>query len=111
MFDSLLVGFDQHPNYFPYFDELIFSVKATGQSSFLENLLENTDNVGAAQLAYLYGLLHSSNAEQGDALKSFLKADSLEANNKNILFNLSQVYKSLGDYKKSIETLYKIKKL
>jgi len=111
MFDSLLVGFDQHPNYFPYFDELIFSVKATGQSSFLENLLENTNKIGEVQLAYLSGLLHSSNAEQEDALKFFLKADSLETNNKNILFNLSQVYKSLGNYKKSSEVVDKLKKL
>src|SRR3989339_988603 len=111
MFDSLLAGFDEHPNYFPYFDELIFSVKATGQSSFLENLLENTNKIGEVQLAYLSGLLHSSNAEQEDALKFFLKADSLETNNKNILFNLSQVYKSLGNYKKSSEVVDKLKKL
>jgi CHAT domain-containing protein/tetratricopeptide (TPR) repeat protein len=111
MFDSLLVGFDQHPNYFPYFDELVVSVKATGQSSFLENIAENTKKIGEAQLAYLSGLLHSSNAEQEDALVSFLKADSLEPNNKNILLNLFQVYKSLGNYKKSGEALDKLKKL
>src|SRR3989304_5114447 len=107
MFDSLLVGFDQHPNYFPYFDELIFSVKATGQSSFLENLLENTNKIGEVQLAYLSGLLHSSNAEQEDALKFFLKADSLGSDNKNVLFNLSQVYKSLGIYKKAFDAALK----
>lgn len=111
MFDSLLVGFDQHPNYFPYFDELVFSAKATGQSSFIKNLIANTEKIGEAQLAYLSGLLYSSNAEQEDALASFLKADSLEPNNKSILFNLSQVYKSLGDFKKSGEVIDKAKKL
>ena len=111
MFDSLLVAFDHHPIYFPYFDELIFSVKATGQSSFLQNLLANTDKIGEVQLDYLSGLFHSSNAEQKDALEFYIKADSLEPNNKNILFNLSQVYKSLGDYRKSGETLEKLKKI
>ena len=111
MFDSLLVAFDQQPNYFPYFDELIFSVKATGQSSFLESLLNNTNKIGEVQLAYLTGLLQSSNAEQEDALTSFLKADSLDTNDKNVLFNLSQVYKSLGNYKKSGEVLDKLKKI
>lgn len=111
MFDSLLEGFDQHPNYLPYFDELVFSVKTTGQSSFLENLLENTNKLADVQHAYLSGLLHFSNAEQEDALKSFQRADSINSNNKNILFNLYQVYKSLGDYKKSGEVLDKLKKL
>ena len=111
MFDSLLAGFDEHPNYFPYCDELVFSVKATGQSSFLKNLLENTNAIGEAQLAYLSGLLHSSNAEQEDALKFFLKADSLGSDNKNVLFNLSQVYKSLGNYKKAGEVLDKLQKI
>lgn len=111
MFDSLLAGFDKQSNYFQYFDELVFSAKATGQSSFLGNLLANTNKIGEAHVAYLSGLLHSANAEQEDALRLFLKADSLEPNNKSILFNLSQVYKSLGNYKKSSEVADKLKKL
>ncbi len=111
MFDSLLVGFDKQPDYFQFFDELVFSAKATGQSSFLGNLLVNTNKIGEAHLAYVSGLLHSSNAEQEDALGLFLKADSLEPNNKSILFNLSLVYKSLGNYKKSGEVVDKLKKL
>ena len=111
MFDSLLAAFDQQPDYFPYFDELVFSVKATGQSSFLESLLNNTNKIGEVQLAYLSGLLQSSNAQQEDALTFFLKVDSLDKNDKDVLFNLSQVYKSLGNYKKSGEVLDRLKKI
>ena len=111
MFDSLLVGFDLHPKYLPYFDELVFAVKATNQSTFLANLLRNTSKIGEAQLAYLSGLLHSLNAEQEDALKSFQKADSLVANDKNILLKLFPAFRRVGDIKNSDGVLDKLKKI
>lgn len=111
MFDSLLVGFDQNPDHFPYFDELVFSAKSTGQSSFLTNFLTNSNKVREPQLAYLSGLLNYTNAKNEDALKFLLKADSLNSNDKYLLFNLSQVYKSLGNYEKSSEILDKLKKI
>ncbi len=111
MLDSLLVGFDLYPKYLPFFDELVFAVKATNQSTFLENLLRNTSKIGEAQLAYLSGLLHSLNAEQEDALKSFQKADSLVSNDKNILLKLFQAFRRVGDIKNSGEVLDKLKKI
>lgn len=111
MFDTLLAAFDFHPSFYPYFDELAFAALATGRVSFLENLLMNTQKIGAAQLKYLSGLLLSASAKQKDALTAFQQADSLEPNDKNILLKISNVYKSLGNYQSSAEYLGKIKKL
>lgn len=111
MFDSLIVGFDSHPNYYPYFNALLFSAKATGQTSFIETLLNHTDKIGKSQNAYLSGILHSSNAKYTEALEYLLKADSLESNDKNILINIAQIYKGLTNHKKSNEVLSKLKKI
>lgn len=111
MFDSLLAAFDLHPSFYSYFDELAFAALATGRVSFLENLLMNTQKIGGAQLKYLSGLILSSHANQSDALSAFQQADSLEPNDKNILFKISNVYKSLGNYQSSAEYLGKVKTL
>ncbi len=105
MFDSLLVGFDFHPNYLPYFDELVFAARATGQSTFLENLIQNTKKIDEDNLFYLLGILKLAAAQQREALEYLSRADSLKPNDKNILFSLSQVYKELGDYKKAFKYL------
>ncbi|MCK7521476.1 MAG: tetratricopeptide repeat protein [Ignavibacteriales bacterium] len=73
--------------------------------------MNNTNKIGEIQLAYLSGLLQSSNAQQEDALTFFLKVDSLDKNDKDVLLNLSQVYKSLGNYKKSGEVLDRLKRI
>jgi CHAT domain-containing protein/tetratricopeptide (TPR) repeat protein len=109
MFDSLLVGFDFHPNHLPYFDELVFSARATGQSIFLENLLRDTNKIDKDNLAYLSGILKLAAAQQSEALEYFSQADSLRPNDKNILFNLSQVCKELGEYKKAFKYLEQAK--
>ncbi len=111
MFDSLLVGFDYHPSYFPYFDELVFSAKATSQSSFLEYLLKNKEKIGKIPSAYLSGLIYYSNADFNKALRFFVMADSLDLNDKHILFNLFQVYKGLGNYKNASEVLIRLNQM
>lgn len=111
MFDSLIIGFDSHPNYYPYFNALLLSAKATGQTSFIETLLNNTDKIGKPQQAYLSGILHSSNAKYTEALEYLLNADSLDSNDKNILINIAQAYKGLTNYKKSNEVVSKLKKI
>jgi CHAT domain-containing protein/Flp pilus assembly protein TadD len=110
MFDSLLLAFDNHSMYYPYLDELVFSAAATGQSSFLMNLFENSYKINQAERFYLHGLILSIQSEQKNALLSFLKADSLNPDNKNVIFNLIQTYKSLGDYKNSLLFIEKLKK-
>lgn len=110
MFDSLLTGFDYPITYLPYFDEMVLAAKSSGQTSFIENLLQNSPKLSQVQAAYFQGVLSSYNADYEEALTLFLKADSLESKNKNILLNLAQVYKSLGDYKSAGEILSGTKK-
>ena len=111
MFDSMLVGFDFHPNHLPYFDELVFSARATGQSTILENLIQNTKKIDEANLVYLSGILKLAAAQQSEALGYLKRADSLKPNDKNILSYLSQVNKELGDYKKAFQYLEQAKQI
>ncbi|NWF89802.1 MAG: CHAT domain-containing protein [Ignavibacteriaceae bacterium] len=109
MFDSLIMAFDYHPNYYPYFDELLIAVKATGQSSFAWSLLNDTNKIGKTQSAYFGGVFYLVNGKYKEALNNFLIADSLDSNDKNILLNLALVYRGLANYKKAAAVISLLK--
>lgn len=109
MFDSLFSALDRHSEYLPYYDELAFSARATGQNLILENTLNSNSNLNNLQKSYALGAINLLNGHYRISLSEYLKADSLLPENKYILFNLSVVYKGLGNYKKSFETLSRIR--
>ncbi len=109
MFDSLSKGLKYQPAYYPYYDELVFSANASAQIKLLKNILTQLNQTATPIAYYTEGLISSHQGKQKEALIFFLKADSLAPYNKNVLFSLTQVYKSLGDYKKSLGIIKRMK--
>ncbi len=107
MYDSLDLYINKVPHYLPYYNELVFAANATYQLSVLEAKIEAIENFPAREKNYLLGLINYKNANykiSKDYFENCLKSDST---NKFIFYELSYVYRSLGDYKTALTFIKK----
>lgn len=106
MYEELHSIFKPGITYLPYFDEFIFSARA---SNNLENLLKEIEKKDNPLKDYLLSLI---NYAKGKYEKSLAFLNSYLQNHKTqplISYKLSYIYRNLGDYPKAFSALKKIK--
>ncbi len=106
MYDSLSSYLKPLPEYYPYFDELVFSANASEMISSLENHVKGKES--SSYLLYLQGLIQSYKGSFSNASGYFLKALEKDSAGSSILFQLAAVYRSLGRYKEASSYLDKV---
>jgi CHAT domain-containing protein/tetratricopeptide (TPR) repeat protein len=107
MFDSLFSVLPSSPHYLGYYDELNFAAAAADKQSDIISYLEKDKSFSLGFRSYLRGLIYLSKSNSKTALVEMLnalKSDSLSA---HILYQLSLIYRDLGDYPKAFDALRK----
>ena len=109
MFKTLYLYKDSLPEYYPFYDELVFSANASGNLSKLENNPGGKNS--SSYILYLDGCVHSAKGNYSNALESFSEAFSYDSLSSRILFQLADIHRNLGNYKKSSSYLERILKI
>lgn len=106
MYYTLIHGLKLTPSFIEYYGELSFAAKAMGRNSKIEKYL--SDNyIKNIFKNYILGLIRSSENKHKEALELLLAAAKYDSTNPNILFEIANEYKNLGDYNKSFDYLIK----
>jgi CHAT domain-containing protein/tetratricopeptide (TPR) repeat protein len=111
MFDVLIVCLNYKPLYFPFYDELNFSARATNQEALLRNKIVSIQDYPQSQENYLNGLIESSVNNFNKAANYFYAALKSDSANSDILYQLSYTYRNLADFEKANNYLIKALKL
>ena len=105
MYDTLVSVIDSQPKYFSYYEELVFSARATNQLTILENLINDKIKSSQRQYNFLLGLTAAAQRKYEDAANYFENGLARYPYNKFLIFNLYHAYRNLGDYDKAIGQL------
>ena len=105
MYDTLVSMIDSQPTYFSYYEELVFSARATNQLTILENVINDKIKSSQRQYNFLLGLTAAAQRKYEDAANYFENGLARYPYNKFLIFNLCYAYRSLGDYDKAIGQL------
>jgi len=98
MFDTLFNRLKQQPKYSPYYEELVFAASATSQIARLEIAIKEDERLKNIRINWLLGLIHIAKSEYKNAVDYLIKAAQRDENNPHIFFQLSNAYRSLGNY-------------
>lgn len=106
MYDSLLVYLNSQPEYYPYFDELVFSANASEMLSSLENSVKGKEST--SYFAYMQGLIRFYKGNFGSATGYFQQALEKDSANSSVLLQLASVDRNLGMYNTASAYLDKV---
>ncbi len=105
MYDTLVSMIDSHPKYFSYYEELVFSARATNQLTLLESLVNDKIKSSKRQYNFLLGLTAATQGKYEDAAIYFETGLKRYPGNKFLFYNLYYAYRNLGDYDKAMKQL------
>ncbi len=101
-FNQLYAYLPNFPMHYQYYDELIFTAKASGNVEKIENFIAKTKPNKNSCYHYLSALINYHSNKYSDAIKVLDGKDNF-----NMLYLLSFAYRGLGDYQKSLDVLQK----
>jgi len=104
MFDTLYKSFSGKIDYLPYYEELVFSASAVNKINSAEEVTKNGEFI---YKNFLLGLISTSKGENKKALQFFNEVMKKDSSDKNIFYQLSYVYRNIGDYDNAGKTLKK----
>lgn len=112
MFDTLFSKLANHKNFFPYYEELIFSASATDRLSMLEAKLneDKSFNKSFDKNILLY-FINSAKGKYRDAEKFLSQLVINDSTNYELFFHYSFLQRSLGDYQLALNAINKEIKL
>jgi CHAT domain-containing protein/Flp pilus assembly protein TadD len=111
MFSLMFGSLKNLPEFTDYYDELIFSAKATTQLVLIDNFLESSENKSSFYFNYLEGHLRSATGEYKNALRAYLRSYELDPDNTELLYQISYTHRYLGDYSEALNFLIKAKNI
>ncbi len=103
-FDELYYYLPTFPEHYQYYDELIFSAKASGNFPKIEDFISKGNHDKNEYFDYLTALVNYHLNKYSDAVKILDSKDDFE-----MLYLLSFAYRGLANYQKSFEVLQKCK--
>jgi len=106
MYDSLSFSLNYKPDFFPYYDELVFSANANNLTSALEVNIEKDKRIPVLYSNYVFGLIKSTKGDFQSALGYFQKIVKQDSVDVFPLFHISYTYRNLGDYPKALKILH-----
>ncbi len=104
-FNLLFSMLSDYPNYYPYYDELIFSAKASDELKQIQKIIES-EKPGHKYYDYLRSLYFYHTNQYSKALESLNTQNDFEQ-----MYLLSYSYRGLGDYENALIALKKAKGL
>jgi CHAT domain-containing protein/Flp pilus assembly protein TadD len=106
MFDSLISVLPLLPANFDYYDQLAFAANATGQFTLLGNKAEAIKLPALLKL-YLGAFSNAYKGEYRYACKDFLSIIKSDSGNYEALYQLSYMYRHIGEYDSAFSALEK----
>ncbi len=111
MYDTLVSILDTHPKYFSFYEELVFSARATNQLTLLQSLVNDKIKSSKRQYNFLLGLTSAAQGNYEDAANYFEAGLKRFPDNKFLLYNLYYAYRYLGNYDKAMNELNALSKI
>ena len=116
MYDSLYSQFkfsteqlSKEINYFPYYDELVFAASASNLLTVLESNLSSLKK-NSVYRDYFMAVIYYSMGKYKNSLELIKDWYSKDSSNFYLVYQLSYVYRNLGDYNKASNILSNYKK-
>lgn len=103
-FNQLYTYLSKLPKHYQYYDELVFTAKASGNLEKIEDFISKTKSDKNNYFDYLSALIDYHFNNYSDAIKILDGKDDF-----NMLYLLSFAYRGLADYQKSLDALQKCK--
>jgi CHAT domain-containing protein/lipopolysaccharide biosynthesis regulator YciM len=103
MYDTLYGSITYNPSYSPFYEELVFAASASNRIALLESRINAENNISHKK--FILGLIYSVKSEYGNALAIFKELAAKDSSDKYVLLQLSNAFRSTGDYQKARDIL------